>query len=392
MSEAVRVFCSYSQRDREFRETLDLHIKVLQRNGTIRSWSDRDIAPGSEWKEQIDRNLEQADLILLLISANFTGSDYCYEIEMMRALERHDRGEARVIPIILKPTDWHHTPFGKLQALPDQGRAITLWPNQDEAWANVARRIRQVAQELRGPRPAATPAAVSPAVAQPAASPVAAQPIAAPQPPAHPVSGPAATSGGGPSTGVTPAPPWKPLLAAGGVLLLALSVVVFRCSPESTPQADLARPKAPAADVPAQPPAPAAALSDSDLCAAALANVPRCGLHHDSSVPNCMTSPYALPCLRRIDVSDCTALSQCAIVNACQGIAAQGSLTCAQVLACQVRAGGIPDRVCSCMQQLDPARALYLLAFNSCATGTCRMNLDCINRRCQSELAACQLH
>lgn len=165
--EPLRVFCSYSQMDQAFLETLHLHIRALHYSGIIDSWSDRDIAPGAELQAEIDLQLEQADLILLLISANFLGSDRIWNNEMRRALDRHKRGAARVIPILLKPTDWQHTPFGHLKPLPDQGRAITLWENQDEAWTQVAKGIRKVALEMRERRNAAW---VRPADATAAAS------------------------------------------------------------------------------------------------------------------------------------------------------------------------------------------------------------------------------
>jgi hypothetical protein len=101
------------------------------------------IGAGEEWKGAIDRNLEEAQIVLLLISPDFLASAYCYDIETKRAVERHDRGEARVIPVILRPCDWHEAPFGKLQALPRDGKAVTSWRNRDEAWKDVAQGIRR---------------------------------------------------------------------------------------------------------------------------------------------------------------------------------------------------------------------------------------------------------
>ncbi|MDQ3815122.1 MAG: toll/interleukin-1 receptor domain-containing protein [Armatimonadota bacterium] len=103
ITEPVEVFFSYSHRDSELRHELETHLSVLKRQGIITTWHDRDIGAGSEWKGQIDKHLESAHLILLLVSANFLDSDYCYDIEMKRAMERRDSGEARVIPIILSP-------------------------------------------------------------------------------------------------------------------------------------------------------------------------------------------------------------------------------------------------------------------------------------------------
>ena len=86
---------------------------------------------------------------MLLVSADFVASDYCYDVEMKRALERHDAGKARVIPIILRAVDWHSVPLGKLQALPKDGKPVTLWPDRDSAWNDVATGIRKVVEQLR---------------------------------------------------------------------------------------------------------------------------------------------------------------------------------------------------------------------------------------------------
>ena len=104
------------------------------------------LAAGEEWSDQIDSHLNTADIILLLVSADFIASDYCYENEMKRAMERHESGDAIVIPVILRPVDWSNAPFAKLQALPKNGKAITTWGNIDEAFTDVAKGIRRLAQ------------------------------------------------------------------------------------------------------------------------------------------------------------------------------------------------------------------------------------------------------
>ncbi|BBH40776.1 hypothetical protein myaer102_33600 [Microcystis viridis NIES-102] len=147
-STPLDVFISYSHRDEKLRETLGLHLASLQRQGVIKSWHDRKISAGTEWKQAIDENLNSAEIILLLISENFIASDYCYDLEMERAIARHDAGEARVIPIILKPVDWSGAPFGKLQALPKNAKPVTTWSNRGEAFLNIAEGIRQAAMEM----------------------------------------------------------------------------------------------------------------------------------------------------------------------------------------------------------------------------------------------------
>jgi hypothetical protein len=137
------LFFSYSHVDEPLRDQLEVHLAMLKRDGLIDTWHDRRIDAGDTLDDAIDEQLEQAEIILLLVSANFIASDYCYSREMSRALERHARGEARVIPVILRACDWHTAPFGKLLALPTDARPVTSWPNQDEAFSDVAKAIRK---------------------------------------------------------------------------------------------------------------------------------------------------------------------------------------------------------------------------------------------------------
>jgi hypothetical protein len=145
----IRLFYSYSHKDEELRKELEEHLALLKRQGYIAGWHDRMIGAGDEWKGQLDKNLEEAQIILLLISPSFLASDYCYDIETMRALEKHDKGEAKVIPILLRPVDWEGAPFTKLQGLPIDLRPVTTWSNRDEAFKNIAQGIRRVVMEMK---------------------------------------------------------------------------------------------------------------------------------------------------------------------------------------------------------------------------------------------------
>jgi tetratricopeptide (TPR) repeat protein len=145
---SIEVFFSYARKDEELRDELELQLSILKRQGLISAWYDREISAGKEWMHEIDDHLNTAQIIILLISANFVASDYCYGIEMMKALKRHEAGEARVIPVILRAVDWRETPFGKLQALPKDAKPITSWNNRDEAFLSVARGVRKAVEEL----------------------------------------------------------------------------------------------------------------------------------------------------------------------------------------------------------------------------------------------------
>jgi hypothetical protein len=138
----ISVFFSYAHADEALRDRLDRHLTMLKRQGIIDVWHDRRLVPGEAIDEAIATELERADLILLLVSPDFLASDYCYEREMRRALERHAAGEAQVLPVILRPCDWHEAPFGHLLATPTDGRPITKFPDLDDAFLDVTKAIR----------------------------------------------------------------------------------------------------------------------------------------------------------------------------------------------------------------------------------------------------------
>ena len=150
--EPLRVFISYSHKDARLRCDLETHLTLLQRQKVIAMWTDRMITAGDEWKGEIDHNMESADVILLLVSADFVASDYCYDVEMTQALKLHVARKARVIPVILRACDWHSAPFAKLHALPTDGKPVTLWTDKPSAWTDVAAGIRKVAEQIRSHR------------------------------------------------------------------------------------------------------------------------------------------------------------------------------------------------------------------------------------------------
>ncbi len=154
--EPLELFYSYAHEDEVLRNELEKHLKLLQRQGYITQWHDRQISPGNLWAQEIDAHLNAARIILLLVSPDFIASDYCYSIEMQEALKRHIANEARVIPIILRSCDWESAPFGKLQALPKDARPVTKWSDRDSAFTDIAKRLREIIEEKN-----ATPSAVT---------------------------------------------------------------------------------------------------------------------------------------------------------------------------------------------------------------------------------------
>lgn len=151
MNEPIKVFLSYSHKDEELRQELISHLSGLQHQGLIEPWHDRNISAGSEWADQIDQNLEQADIILFLVSADFINSRYCYSIEMKRALERHRAKTACTIPVIIRDCDWKSTDLHQLNGIPRDNRHVAGWGDRyarDSAWRQVSEEIGKVAKQI----------------------------------------------------------------------------------------------------------------------------------------------------------------------------------------------------------------------------------------------------
>jgi hypothetical protein len=139
---------AYSQKDESLRKRLEKHLSELERQHSV-IWCDRDINPGQERAKELKKGMSTAHIILLLVSADFLASDYCYQQQMQHALERHEAGETCVIPIILRPSDWKKTPLGKLQVLPLNGKAVTSWKKIDDALLDITIGIRKSIEQIQ---------------------------------------------------------------------------------------------------------------------------------------------------------------------------------------------------------------------------------------------------
>ena len=152
--ETLKIFCSYAPEDKDLMAGLHKQLRLLEPQ-SVSIWYMHDVLPGREWERERDRQLQEADLILLLVSSNFLGPGEQSTKEVPRAMQRHERGEASVLPIILRPVLWQDTLFGKLVSLPSGGRTVTdrAWKTQDHAFFNVAKEVKRVIDDLRTLQP-----------------------------------------------------------------------------------------------------------------------------------------------------------------------------------------------------------------------------------------------
>ena len=152
--EPLKVFISYSHEDERMRVRLDKHLKPLVDDGLVCIWHDREIEAGANWEEETNNAIGEADIILLLVSAPFLNSPNCRK-ELLRAIDQRSAGKSLPIPIILRPCDWtsmFNRGDYKSQVFPRDGRPVAggRWPNQDAAFAAVAKELRTKIERMRG--------------------------------------------------------------------------------------------------------------------------------------------------------------------------------------------------------------------------------------------------
>ena len=140
--EGIPIFLSYVSIDDQWGHQLIINLSQLEREGLIKLWSESQILAGADRAQQINQAIHSAQIILLLISADFLASDICDLYEIKRALERHRRGEAHVIPIIVRPCDWQYSLFASLHSLPRDGQPISTWNDPDEAFFSIVKDLR----------------------------------------------------------------------------------------------------------------------------------------------------------------------------------------------------------------------------------------------------------
>lgn len=145
----LKVFYSYAHEDEALRDRIDEYLELLARQNLVIRWHDRHILPGSEWDASISEALTAADIVLLLISKSFQASEYIRDYEIPAAMKAHESGKARVIPILLEDTPgWTQAEYAKLQFLPTGARAVSDWNDSVDAFADIAKGIRQVVKDI----------------------------------------------------------------------------------------------------------------------------------------------------------------------------------------------------------------------------------------------------
>lgn len=144
-----KIFISYSQEDKEYLAQLKKVLAPLGRQGLLQTWDDTKLVPGEAWDASIRHELNTADIIILLVSSDLMDIDYFWDTEMKEAVERHERGQATVVPVIIRPSLWTDAPFAGLTAIPEKGKAVSTWGNADEAWEQVGEKIKQIAQRKK---------------------------------------------------------------------------------------------------------------------------------------------------------------------------------------------------------------------------------------------------
>lgn len=144
----AHAFISYSHSDEYVVKRLHTHMSQLKREGTLTSWFDGEILAGSSLDENVKLELDRAELFIAIVSPDYLNSAYCYDIEFQDALSKFQVGKVRIIPIIAQPCDWKRSPFGKFKAIPKDGKPISDWTNENNAFLNIIDELRRIVSNV----------------------------------------------------------------------------------------------------------------------------------------------------------------------------------------------------------------------------------------------------
>jgi len=148
----VKVFISYSHADSDYLKELSNALSPLVRLNALRLWSDRSIDAGEEWEREIFRELDEADIVLCLVSSDFIASDFCWKKEFERALAAHQTGKKVIVPVRLRDCDWKDLPIAKFQGPPAEWIASAT--NRDPLWREVSERLRPLLGKIKADKAA----------------------------------------------------------------------------------------------------------------------------------------------------------------------------------------------------------------------------------------------
>ncbi len=136
----VKIFISYCHCDERYAKKLINHLSVLVKNKLVEYWYDRCIDGGQLWNKKIMDELNDSQIVILLVSADFLALQFCYDIEYKLAEEKNKK----IVPIIVRPCSWHLSPIGQYQAYPKDGKPIENFSNQDTAFTCIINKLNDL--------------------------------------------------------------------------------------------------------------------------------------------------------------------------------------------------------------------------------------------------------
>jgi tetratricopeptide (TPR) repeat protein len=141
---SYRIFISYSRANADMKRRLLVHLSTLKAEGLVSVWDDGCIEAGQLWREELDKAIREADVVLFLVSAEFLASPFCQDVEVPELLKRHREEGVLIIPVIVDYCAWEGIEWlGKFQVLPRDGKPVPARRRQSMAWTEVIRGLRQ---------------------------------------------------------------------------------------------------------------------------------------------------------------------------------------------------------------------------------------------------------
>jgi internalin A len=147
----LQLFLSYAHADAKYLDDLRKGMKVMERNGLLRLWYDREITAGEKWEPRILQELDKADAIVCQISPDFLASDFIMLTEFETAIRRHQAGEVALIAYVLKDCLWREVKeLKEFQLLPHGAKPMGR--DRPRFWREVGEGIQKALEKLQQQR------------------------------------------------------------------------------------------------------------------------------------------------------------------------------------------------------------------------------------------------
>ena len=143
MTRRARLLYLHAQQDQAFCQALENHLSSLGQEGLLQDWGEGALLGGDEIAAQLQAELARADVVVILLSADFLAAEHS-QAQIDLVLAEREKRPLIIVPIVVRAVDWLRSRLGRFYALPRNGKPVASWDRADDAWFDVVEGLRRL--------------------------------------------------------------------------------------------------------------------------------------------------------------------------------------------------------------------------------------------------------